>query len=409
MNNHSPSSKITIRPLTTPTDPPESPETELMTQIVTPRRSERESRKRPPRQPNPLIPPFLYLLRLSILGVGLSALAGTVLTVFDPTVLTSYLSSKLNLSELLPTSKPNLTKPEAPKTKTSKPAPVQKPNTEVVSLTEEIAPLKKKLQNLIVKSPKLDTGLFFVDLDNGNYVDIKGETIFPAASTIKVPVLVALLQDVDAEKVRLDEEIEITKDVIASGSGDLQYQQDNKKLTVLQTAIKMISISDNTATNMLIKRLGGKEVLNPRFAQWGLKSTVIRNPLPDLEGTNTTSPKDLSDLLIRVNQGELLSVRSRDRLFNIMQQTKTRTLLPPGLEPDATIAHKTGDIGKTLGDTGIIDMTTGKRYVGTVMVNRPYNDPSARVLIQDISRTVYQHLKAYEKPPETVKPKAQVP
>lgn len=78
-----------------------------------------------------------------------------------------------------------------------------------------------------------------------------------------------------------------------------------------------------------------------------------------------------------------------------MRRTKTQTLLPQGLENNAIIAHKTGDIGTVLGDAGIIDMPTGKRYIGAVLVKRPHNDYSARTLIQEISRTAYQHFKWY--------------
>ena len=77
----------------------------------------------------------------------------------------------------------------------------------------------------------------------------------------------------------------------------MQFQDPGKQFTALETATKMITISDNTATNMLIERLGGAEALNQRFREWGLTQTAIRNVLPDLEGTNTTSAKDLAYLL----------------------------------------------------------------------------------------------------------------
>ena len=57
-----------------------------------------------------------------------------------------------------------------------------------------------------------------------------------------------------------------------------------------------------------------------------------------------------------------------------------------------------------LGDTGIIDMPIGKRYVGTVLVMRPYNDVKGRQLIQEVSRTVYQHFKWYQ--PRSNKPQS---
>jgi beta-lactamase class A len=158
----------------------------------------------------------------------------------------------------------------------------------------------------------------------------------------------------------------------------------------------MIAISDNTATNMIIKRLGGIEKLNQRFEDWGLRATTIRNPLPDLEGTNTTSPKDLATLMGAVDRGELMSLRSRDRLLEIMRQTVTNTLLTPGLGKGATIAHKTGDIGSLVGDIGLIDMPSGKRYIAAVMVKRKHNDRNAQELIRQMSKITYQYFSHKE-------------
>ncbi len=268
----------------------------------------------------------------------------------------------------------------------------------IISLGTEISGLKDKLSKLTANYSQLEAGIYLVDLDNKNYVNLRGSNVFSAASTIKVPVLVAFFEDVDAGKIRLDEKLAVTKEVIGGGSGYMQYKEIGTKYSALHTATDMIRVSDNTATNMLIQRLGGADVLNQRFAEWGLNNTVIRNPLPDLTGTNTTSPEDLGNLLIKINRGDLISLRSRDRLLEIMRKTTTRTLLPQGLEKGATIAHKTGDIRPSLGDVGIIDMPNGKRYVASVLVKRPDNDPQAKILIQKISQTAYQHLKFYRGP-----------
>ena len=74
-----------------------------------------------------------------------------------------------------------------------------------------------------------------------------------------------------------------------------------------------------------------------------------------------------------------------------MKKTRTKTLLPKGLGKGAVIAHKTGDIGTILADAGLIDLPNGKRYLAAVMVKRPYNNYSARTMIQEISRTAYKH------------------
>ncbi|MEM7760601.1 MAG: serine hydrolase, partial [Cyanobacteria bacterium P01_A01_bin.40] len=180
---------------------------------------------------------------------------------------------------------------------------------------------------------------------------------------------------------------------IAGGSGGMQYEKPGAKFSALETADKMMTRSDNTATNMLIERMGGMEKLNQRFMKMGLTSTRLRNPLPDLTGTNTTTPEDLGNLLVKINRGDLISLRSRDRLLYIMRNIVRNTLLPEGLESGAIIAHKTGDIKPVLGDVGIIDMPSGKRYIASMLVKRPDNDPKAKEFIQKASHTAYQYFK----------------
>lgn len=353
--------------------------------MVTAKKSRLSSKRR---TPSPVILLFTALLRLLILGGGLAAIAGTILTVLDPTVSVS--------------SKPT----DEPKATVTEPLP-SSPQHSDLTLNQELTPLKRKIEKIVAKYPKLQLGTFVIDLDNGAYVNLQGDSVVAAASTIKIPILVALLQDVDAGKIYLDESLVMDKNIIAKGSGDMQYLKPDQKFTVLEVAIKMIVISDNTATNMLLRRLGGKEVLNSRFQDWGLQQTVINNILPDLEGTNTTSPKDLVLILNRISQGDLLSLKMRDRFLDILQGTLTNTLLPKGLEKGAIIAHKTGDIGTILGDAGIIDMPNGKRYLMAVMVKRPNNDEGGRKIIQEVSREVYQHFKWYlPRPSNLAKPES---
>ena len=335
------------------------------------------------------------VFRLGIVGVGLGTIVGTIFANLD---LTKPIFPNLNFP-LLQTEKREKATTVSSETKIDEVQKVFSPSTKNSSVSytwnRKLISLEEKLTNLQQKYPQLEPGALFVDLDNGAYADFNGTTTFSAASTIKIPILVAFFQDVDAGKVYLDEQLTMDQEVIAPHAGNMQYSPVGTKFTALATATQMIVISDNTATNMLIRRLGGVEALNQRFQEWGLESTVIRNFLPDLKGTNTTSPKDLAYLLAKVNSGDFLSLRSRDRILHIMEQTKTNTLLPQGLEQEALIAHKTGDIGTVLGDAGIIDIPTGKRYIAAVLVKREHNDNKARTLIQEISRTSYQHLKNY--------------
>lgn len=154
----------------------------------------------------------------------------------------------------------------------------------------------------------------------------------------------------------------------------------------------MITISDNTATNMIIDRLGGIKYLNQRFQAWGLHETVMHKRLGDFKGTNTTTPADLVHACALIAQRQTLSAASRTQALDILNATENRKLLVAGLGEGAHIAHKTGDIGFLIGDAGIIEKPDGKLYLLAVFVRRPHNDLRARTFVQQLSRLTYNYL-----------------
>ena len=353
-----------------------------------PTSQQRKQRKTKPRREMPparlasaRFSPLLSGVRLLIVGVGLAAIAGTLLSIRNPEA--QNVAGLSASGDAVATGSPN----------SGNSGNLRVNSLNALHLGQEIVQLKNEIQTLSASYSQLTPGVFFVDLDTGAYLDMNGNNTFSAASTIKVPILIALFQEVDAGKIRLDEPLTMQAEYVAEGSGDMQDQPVGTQYTVLETARKMITISDNTATNMLIARLGGQNVLNQRFQSWGLASTQIQNFLPDIQGTNTTSPKDLVSLMAMVEKGGLLSLRSRDRVLDIMQATENNSLLPQGLGDDATIAHKTGNIGSVLADTGIVDLPNGKRYLASVIVKRPHDDPGASELIRQISQAAYQSFR----------------
>ena len=333
-------------------------------------RQPREKRERRPASP------FVHIVRLLILGVGIGAIAGTFLSVWNPAINRPAAVTQLHTT--------TASAAEVDHNVGRSPTALPK-GQELTALTAKVVPLTQGLK-------ELTPGVFLIDLDSGDYFTLNGTSSFSAASMIKVPVLVALFQEVDAGRVHLGDKLVLQPGDIGEGSGDMQYAPIGSEYTVLETITNMITISDNTATNLIVRRLGGIEQVNQHFRQWGMQQTVLRKSLPDLEGSNTTSPKELATLLSMVSQGEILSMKSRDRALEIMRHTVSDTLLPSSLGEGATIAHKTGDIGTLVGDTGIIDMPNGKRYAITAMVKRPFNDSRAQDLIRQIAATVYDYL-----------------
>ncbi|MFB2879521.1 serine hydrolase [Floridanema aerugineum] len=346
----------------------------------TPRAISSSQRSKPRPQKKPLSP-LVYGARLLILGIGLGVFVGTLLSILDPA--TRQPSGATPTGQTPPTTGAVIS-PANPES--SVPS-----STATFNLTQEITPLKTQIAALSAENLLFTPGVFVIDVETGNYADLNANNAIASASTIKVPILIAFLQDVEAGKIQWSEKLTLKSEFRASGSGNMRHRKIGTEYTALDVLTRMITISDNTATNMVIDRLGGIEALNRRFQEWGLTTTTLRNPLPDVQGTNTSSPKELAVLMARVMRGELLSAASRDRMIEIMQQTENDSLLPKGIGEGAKIAHKTGNIGSMLADVGIVNLPSGKQYVIAVMVQRPRRDVRAQKIIQQISSTTYQY------------------
>lgn len=352
----------------------------ILPEVATPPRRSRAATARR-RLANPPLP-LLYLIRLIILGVGVAAIAGTLLSVLSPSNVASSRdgTAPAVASNSRQTAAGGLAQGRAAGSVTD------------LRLTTEITRLKGELEQLATLTPGLTPVAFAVDLDSGQYVDLGGAEPVAAASTIKVPILVAFLQQVDAGTIALNQSIVLQEEFMAGGSGTLRGEAVGTEYTALEIATRMIVTSDNTATNMMIAALGGIEALNQTFVTWGLEHTLLRNPLPDLDGTNITSAKDLALIMALVDQGGLLSPRSRDRLFSIMQRTENGSLIPSGIRDQSVLANKTGDIGAMLGDIALIDVPNGKRYTLALMVQRPTNDGRASELIRRMTETIHAEM-----------------
>jgi beta-lactamase class A len=254
----------------------------------------------------------------------------------------------------------------------------------------------------------LQTSGYLLVLDDGRYAQLQPDRAMPAASSIKTPILLAGLEDLDAGRLRWNEPLTMSKEVVGGGAGWMASKPVGTRFPFWEAATEMIRVSDNSATNLLIKRLGGKTALNARFQAMGLTATVVNNWLPDLKGTNTTSSLDLARSIAMVDTGEMLSPRARDLFRGVMGTSRTNTLLPLGLlmglggdsaDPDSallahgvTVLNKTGDIGIAYADGGLIELPDGKRAVAAFMVKGPFNDPRSTDLIRAMAAAVARTL-----------------
>ena len=348
------------------------------------------------------------MLRLVLMGVGLGVITGSLLKLAGPAVETGDLA----LPAWLPLSEQN------PEGKAKPGATADTSGTRLLNRTEslgrfetrnELKPLSERWQTLAAEQPDLKVSAFMLVLDDGRYAQLEPDTALPAASSIKTPILLVTLEELDAGRLSWNEPLQLSKTVVGGGAGWMASKPLGTRFPTHEVATEMIRVSDNTATNLLIERLGGQETLNARFNALGLSATKVNDWLPDLKGTNSTSARDLARSIALVDTGEALSIRSRDLFREVMGTSITNTLLPRGLlrglggrqgEPDNSlmvkgyrVLNKTGDIGIAYADAGLIELPDGSRAVAAFLVKGPFNDPRSTELIRKLAAAMAPVLK----------------
>ena len=271
----------------------------------------------------------------------------------------------------------------------------KKPLMQAIYKTKELTSLENILKSQIAAYPNLDAGIFVWDTSNGNYVDINGEKTYSAASIIKIPVLISLYKAIENGKFKKTDTMTLEEYYRSPGSGSLQYKAQGITLKYTDLAKLMITESDNSSTNMLMSAIGSMTGVNDDIKSWGIKNTRINTWLPDLDGTNYTTPKDLVTMLYNLDNEDFLTLESRADIFDYMGHVKNNRLLAAGIPDSASIAHKTGDIGSMLGDAGIIYSPNGRKYIVAIMVKRPHNYYSAKEFIVGASKTIYNYMTNY--------------
>jgi len=332
--------------------------------------------------------PFRLVLRLVVMGIGLGVVTGTSLKLLAPRLAQGAIQA------------PSLDLGAARNSKGLDPGQFE--------ARTELAAVSKRWGELAAAQKGLTASAFLLVLDDGRFAQLQPDLPLPAASSIKTPILLAGLEDLDNGKLRWNEPLPLTKEVVGGGAGWMANKPVGTRFPFFEAATEMIRVSDNSATNLLIKRLGGKTTLNERFTAMGLPSTAVNNWLPDLEGTNTTSSRDLAKSIAMVDIGESLSPRARDLFREIMGSSRTNTLIPLGLlqglgkdaaDPDSellsfgiTVYNKTGDIGIAYADAALIQLPNGQRAVAAFMVKGPFNDPRSTDLIRAMAAEVSKTL-----------------
>lgn len=256
-----------------------------------------------------------------------------------------------------------------------------------------------QLQAALASVPNYAPGhvaLEIKDLATGYTSGVNANTVMPAASTIKIPIMVEVFRQMEAGKFDLNRRIHLEASDRDWGSGDIAGAPVGSGFTVSDLLTQMITVSDNTAANMLI-RLVGRSNINAEMSDLGLHHThladYIRTAEWSVRRTLRTTPADMVSLLTDMAKHQLIDEWSSREMIGILEHQQINTLLPVPLPDDVLIAHKTGSFDDTLNDVGIV--FGPEPYVIAVMTTDLPSLSSGRTFIRHISKMAYTNLQKF--------------
>ncbi len=233
------------------------------------------------------------------------------------------------------------------------------------------------------------------DLATGYTSGYNMNQVMPAASTIKVPIMVEVFKEMKAGAFDFNRRVELLPNDRDWGSGDICDAPVGSTFPVSTLLTQMITVSDNTAANMLI-RLVGRRSINAEMADLGLHHThladYIRTEDYSVRTDLRTTPADMVRLLSDMAKKNLIDEWSSREMIQILEHQQINTLLPASL-PDIPIAHKTGSFDDTLNDVGIV--YAAEPYVIAVMTTDLSSLDSGRSFIRRISRVAYNRMEQF--------------
>jgi beta-lactamase class A len=241
-------------------------------------------------------------------------------------------------------------------------------------------PATDKQERLVKEISRLEAkygghlGFMAKNLGTGETVGYHVSERFPTASAIKLPVMAAFFDLVDQKQIDPDAIITLTKEDRKPGSGILQFLSDGDRFSLLDAVKLMITLSDNTATNLVLDRLGPTHpqrlsVVNDFLVRKGLKDTRLLNRLFSVEtkqrtpealryGIGVSTAEDMVRLMEALYSKTLVSPSSCDAMLGILKNQSYRDMIPRFLPEEECkyleVANKTGTVNETKVDVALV-------------------------------------------------------
>lgn len=245
-----------------------------------------------------------------------------------------------------------------------------------------------------------DIAVAFKNLKTNSSIMINEEVIFPSASTIKLVILSALMNEVGKGTMKLEQTITLSNMHKCGGAGILKELNEGHSFTLYEIAKLMIILSDNVAANILIDMLG-MEKINHMAEELGMKSTKLNRKMMDSEAVkrgkeNVTTAKDLCHFFEILYRGKVVNEELSKIMLEILLKQQIGGRLNLYLPGGVVIAHKTGDLDRLEHDAGIV-YNNPDDYILCVLTKNLRTNKDGKEIIGKISLEIYNYINQSEK------------
>lgn len=267
--------------------------------------------------------------------------------------------------------------------------PKQNPIEKIASEVKEVAtPKPKKDPEKLITDVEAylgtqqgEFGYQVIELESGQSFGERQDNRYVAASTVKVGVAAYVYKQIELGKIKPDTLLTYTSADYETGTGSLQGTKIGSRYKVSYLLERMIKVSDNVATNILIRTYGRSNI----------QAYLNANGLSEITmSKNEVSPAVMARLLEKIYKAEIISESSRDQLVALMTGSLDSTRIVAGVPKSVTVAHKIGTQVATINDIGIVYLPKNN-YVLSVYSKKITNETTAKNVIKNISQKVYEY------------------
>ncbi|MBO7711332.1 MAG: serine hydrolase [Lachnospiraceae bacterium] len=250
---------------------------------------------------------------------------------------------------------------------------------------------------------KGNVSCLYRNLVSGDCFGYRTDHVHPSASIIKMFLMADIYDLAGRGRLLLTDRISVEDEKNASSSGVLHFMKDIKSMSVRDLVELMIIISDNTATNILLRIEGMEQMQRYLKDTLKLNGTRWNREMMDLDAIargiqNYTSADDCAWLLEQIYRGRLVSPEASAQMLQILKEQQFNDLIPEDLcdlIPEENIAHKTGGLDGVVHDTAIVDY--GKEPFILCFLGSETDVPEFSRLIRRASLKIYQAVNGPEK------------